>query len=65
MTSHPPSQEKRATQTPFEDQSHVITVVDQHLRAAAAERASDVHFEPKEDHVRVRYRIEGVLQEKN
>ncbi len=66
MTSRPlpPSQEKRAPQTSLDDQSHVITVVDQHLRAAAAERASDVHFEPKEDHVRVRFRIEGVLQER-
>jgi general secretion pathway protein E len=65
MTSRPlpPSQEKRASETPVEDQSHV-TVVDQHLRAAAAERASDVHFEPKEDHVRVRFRVEGVLQER-
>ncbi len=65
MSSRPlaPSQEKRAAQTSLEDQSHV-TVVDQHLRAAAAERASDVHFEPKEDHVRVRFRIEGVLQER-
>ncbi len=66
MTSRPlpPSQEKRAAQAPLEDQAHVTTVTDQHLRAAAAERASDVHFEPKEDHVRVRFRIEGVLQER-
>ncbi len=66
MTSRPlpPSQEKRAAQTSLEDQSHVILVVDQHLRAAAAERASDVHFEPKEDQVRVRFRVEGVLQER-
>jgi general secretion pathway protein E len=59
-----PAQEKRAAQAPFEDQSHAATVVDQHLRAAASEQASDVHFEPKEDHVRVRFRIEGVLQER-
>jgi len=56
--------EKRAAQAPLEDQGHVIAVVDQHLRAAAAERASDVHLEPKEDEVRVRFRIEGVLQER-
>ena len=38
--------------------------MDQHLRAAASQKASNVHFEPKDDHVRVRYRIEGVLQER-
>jgi general secretion pathway protein E len=60
----PPAPEKRAAQVPPEDQSHAATVVDQQLRAAASEQASDVHFEPKEDHVRVRFRIEGVLQER-
>src|SRR5712671_6518489 len=47
-----------------EDQGQATTVVDQHLRAAASQKASNVHFEPKDDHVRVRYRIEGVLQER-
>jgi general secretion pathway protein E len=60
----PPAQEKRAAQPPLEDHSQAATVVDQQLRAAASEQASDVHFEPKEDHVRVRFRIEGVLQER-
>jgi general secretion pathway protein E len=60
----PPAPEKRAAQNPPEDQSHAATVVDQQLRAAASEHASDVHFEPKEDHVRVRFRVEGVLQER-
>jgi general secretion pathway protein E/type IV pilus assembly protein PilB len=59
-----PAQEKRAAQAPLEDQGHAATVVDQHLRAAASEQASDVHLEPKEDHVRVRFRIEGVLQDR-
>jgi general secretion pathway protein E len=64
-SSQPPQDPKRAAQAPLEDQpGHAATVVDQHLRAAAAERASDVHFEPKEDHVRVRFRVEGVLQER-
>jgi type II secretory ATPase GspE/PulE/Tfp pilus assembly ATPase PilB-like protein len=49
---------------PSDDQGHATTVVDQHLRAAAAQKASSVHFEPKEDHVRVRFRVEGVLQER-
>ncbi len=54
--------EKRVEPPPGEGQA--AAVVDQHLRAAAAERASDVHFEPKEDHVRVRFRIEGVLHDR-
>src|SRR5262249_13042422 len=56
--------EKRVAAPPADEQGHASAVVDQHVRAAAAERASDVHLEPKDDHVRVRFRIEGVLQER-
>jgi protein transport protein HofB len=59
------SGEKRVLPAPLaDDQGQAGSVVDQHLRAAAAERASDVHLEPKDDHVRVRFRIEGVLHER-
>jgi len=34
------------------------------LEFAMNARASDVHIEPLEDHTRVRYRIDGILQEK-
>ncbi len=34
------------------------------LEFAMKSRASDVHIEPKEDETRVRYRIDGILQEK-
>ena len=34
------------------------------LEYAFKARASDVHIEPLEDHTRVRYRIDGILQEK-
>ena len=34
------------------------------LEFAVKARASDVHIEPLEDHTRVRYRIDGILQEK-
>jgi len=56
--------EKRVLPATAEEHGPATSVVDQHLRAAAAERASDVHFEPKDDHVRVRFRVEGVLQER-
>ena len=41
----------------------VVRIVNQLLREAIADRASDIHFEPEEDRVRVRYRIDGVLQD--
>ena len=56
--------EKRVPAPLADEQGQAGSVVDQHLRAAAAERASDVHLEPKDDHVRVRFRIEGVLHER-
>ncbi len=41
----------------------VVRIVNQLLREAAIDRASDIHFEPTETGVRVRYRIDGVLQD--
>jgi len=39
----------------------VVRIVNQIIREAIAEGASDIHLEPDEDGVRVRYRIDGVL----
>jgi type IV pilus assembly protein PilB len=41
----------------------VVRIVNQLLREAVTNRASDVHFEPEEERVRVRFRIDGVLQD--
>ena len=41
----------------------VRRVLEQILRQAASDRASDVHLEPVDDHVRVRFRVDGVLRE--
>ena len=41
--------------------SKVVSII---LEFAMKSRASDVHIEPKEDETRVRYRIDGILQEK-
>ena len=41
----------------------VIRLVNALVRAAVEARASDVHIEPFEDELRVRYRIDGLLQE--
>jgi general secretion pathway protein E/type IV pilus assembly protein PilB len=43
----------------------IIKFVNQVLSEAIDRRATDVHFEPFEDALRVRYRVDGVLQEAN
>lgn len=42
----------------------VAKIVTTILEFAVKSRASDVHIEPQEDSVRIRYRIDGILQEK-
>lgn len=42
----------------------VVEVVRCLMLLALKERASDIHIEPEEDMVRVRFRVDGVLQEK-
>jgi len=42
----------------------VIRLVNTLITQAIVERASDIHVEPQKDHLRVRYRIDGILQEK-
>lgn len=44
-------------------QASVIKLVNQVLMDAIRERATDVHLEPYEDELRVRYRVDGVLRE--
>ncbi len=38
-----------------------VKLVDSIIKTAMSKRASDIHFEPMEDKLRVRYRIDGVL----
>lgn len=42
----------------------VANIINQLLEYAIKVRASDIHIEPQEDRTRVRYRIDGILQEK-
>jgi len=42
----------------------VSNIINQLLEYAVKTRASDIHIEPQEDRTRVRYRIDGILQEK-
>jgi len=52
------AQEKVTVEAP------VAKIVSTILEYAIKSRASDVHIEPQEDNVRIRYRIDGILQEK-
>lgn len=44
------------------DQAPVVKLMNLILTEAIQQRASDIHFEPYENGLRVRYRIDGVLQ---
>jgi len=44
-------------------QAPVVRAIDLLLKQAVRDRASDVHVEPQEDKLRVRYRIDGILNE--
>src|SRR4029079_9663836 len=46
-----------------EDEASIIKFVNQVLKDAIELRASDIHLEPVEDGFRIRYRIDGVLQD--
>lgn len=48
----------------FIREEKIAQIVDQILDFAIKSRASDVHIEPEERSTRVRYRIDGILQEK-
>ncbi|WP_308637368.1 GspE/PulE family protein [Paenibacillus silvisoli] len=55
-----PSQEGRDEQA-SEDDSPVVKLVNQILTNAVAHKASDIHIDPQESKIVIRYRIDGVL----
>ena len=48
-----------------ENSAPVIRLVQMIINEAVSSRASDIHVEPFEDRVRIRYRIDGVLSERD
>ena len=46
-----------------QDEEPVVAFVNQLLRRAVDERASDVHVEPTEGGLRIRFRVDGMLQD--
>lgn len=49
--------------TPHNNSSSMIALVDGLLEQALQYNASDIHLEPEQDFLRIRYRIDGVLQQ--
>jgi len=41
----------------------IPTLLDEIIKKAVDLQASDIHFEPREDYLRVRYRVDGLLQD--
>jgi len=52
-----------ASGTDITDEAPVVKLVNLLITQAVQDRASDIHIEPQERDVRVRYRIDGVLHE--
>lgn len=46
----------------FDDDSPIVKLVNQIISNAVVQRASDIHFDPQETELRIRYRIDGVLR---
>ena len=44
-------------------QAPVVRAIDLLIKQAVRDRASDVHIEPQEDKLRIRYRIDGILND--
>jgi len=46
-----------------EEEAPIVKLVNLLVVRAANERASDIHIEPTQEHVRVRYRVDGVMRD--
>ncbi|MFD1708778.1 type II secretion system ATPase GspE [Siminovitchia sediminis] len=45
-----------------DEDSPIVRLVNQMINQAVAQRASDIHFDPMETELKVRYRIDGILR---
>jgi general secretion pathway protein E/type IV pilus assembly protein PilB len=59
--SHRPSLPIRAQEVPLEGDA--VVILDELVRRAVRFGASDIHLEPKRDHLSVRFRIDGAMTE--
>ncbi len=54
--------EEREETPPPEEEAPVIQLVNSMISQAVGERASDIHIEPHEEEIMIRFRIDGVLR---
>ena len=59
------AEDQNVSQDDFAENSPIAQTVNLLLEYAIKSNASDIHIEPREDYVQVRYRIDGVLKEVN
>lgn len=59
------SKEKEVTEEEVAEDSPIAQTVNMLIEYAIASGASDIHIEPRENHVLIRYRVDGVLRETN
>ena len=59
------AEDQNISQDDFAENSPIAQTVNLLLEYAIKSNASDIHIEPREDYVQVRYRIDGVLKEVN
>ncbi|MEK7571358.1 MAG: ATPase, T2SS/T4P/T4SS family, partial [Patescibacteria group bacterium] len=64
FTKKPTPEGKQNIQTVQEKEAPIAKIVSTILQYALSSRASDVHIEPQDDRLRVRYRIDGILYDK-
>jgi len=55
------SEDKEITES--DQEASVIKFVNQIIWEAFKDRSTDIHFEPAEDELRIRYRIDGILHQ--
>jgi len=58
------NQSEKVDQSTVVKEAPIAKIVDTILEFAVKGRASDIHIEPEEGKTRIRYRIDGILQEK-
>ena len=56
-------QEITVLDEPEDEEASVVRFVNQILRRGLEQRATDIHIEPQQDRLRIRYRIDGRLEE--
>ncbi|HEX6258818.1 MAG TPA: ATPase, T2SS/T4P/T4SS family, partial [Candidatus Saccharimonadales bacterium] len=64
-TDSPGGNDEQISEEDIAEDSPIAKTVNLLLEFAIRSNASDIHIEPREEYVQVRYRIDGVLQEAN